>query len=207
MAHKFLFFFPFFFFGLLGPHLAAYECFQARGPMGTAAAVPYHGHSNMGFKPRLWPTPQLTATLILNPLSEARDQTFVLMDTSQIHFHWATTGTPADKFLNTLAHISLTKSSHKTMPNIKGERNHNNCPTYLEGEENEVMGMSNAEFCLSQLYKNICIEKQLCRDLPKSTCWCLDNWIIIFSKFSIFFTKDIHKHTFCFLKKNEGYIT
>ena len=31
---------------------------------------------------------------ILNPLSEAREQTHVLMDPSQIHFHWATTGTP-----------------------------------------------------------------------------------------------------------------
>ena len=31
---------------------------------------------------------------ILNPLSKARDWTCVLMDTSQIRFHWATTGTP-----------------------------------------------------------------------------------------------------------------
>ena len=31
---------------------------------------------------------------ILNPLSEAEDQTQVLMDTSWIHFHCATTGTP-----------------------------------------------------------------------------------------------------------------
>ena len=31
---------------------------------------------------------------ILNPLSEARDQTCILMDTSQIHFCCATTGTP-----------------------------------------------------------------------------------------------------------------
>ena len=31
---------------------------------------------------------------ILNPLSEARDWTHSLMDTSQIRFHWATTGTP-----------------------------------------------------------------------------------------------------------------
>ena len=30
---------------------------------------------------------------ILKPLSEARDRTCVLMDTSQIHFHWATMGT------------------------------------------------------------------------------------------------------------------
>ena len=31
---------------------------------------------------------------ILNPLSKARDQTYILMDTSQICFHWATMGTP-----------------------------------------------------------------------------------------------------------------
>ena len=31
---------------------------------------------------------------ILNPLSEARDRTFVLMDASQIRFHCATMGTP-----------------------------------------------------------------------------------------------------------------
>ena len=30
---------------------------------------------------------------ILNPLSEARDWTCVLMETSQVHYHWATTGT------------------------------------------------------------------------------------------------------------------
>ena len=31
---------------------------------------------------------------ILNPLNESRDQTHILMDTSQIHFHWDTTRTP-----------------------------------------------------------------------------------------------------------------
>ena len=29
-----------------------------------------------------------------NPLSEARDRTHILTDTSQIHYHWATMGTP-----------------------------------------------------------------------------------------------------------------
>ena len=32
---------------------------------------------------------------ILNPLSKARNWTCVFTDTSQIHFHWATTGTPS----------------------------------------------------------------------------------------------------------------
>ena len=31
---------------------------------------------------------------ILNALSEARDRTLILMDTSRIRYHWATTGTP-----------------------------------------------------------------------------------------------------------------
>ena len=31
---------------------------------------------------------------ILNPLNEARDQTLILMDTSGVHYHWATMGTP-----------------------------------------------------------------------------------------------------------------
>ena len=30
----------------------------------------------------------------LNPLSEAWNQTHILMDTSQVHYHWAITGTP-----------------------------------------------------------------------------------------------------------------
>ena len=31
---------------------------------------------------------------ILNPLSEARARTRVLMDASQVHYRWAMTGTP-----------------------------------------------------------------------------------------------------------------
>jgi len=33
---------------------------------------------------QLWPTPQPQQCQILNPLSEARDQTRILMDTSQV---------------------------------------------------------------------------------------------------------------------------
>ena len=35
---------------------------------------------------------------ILNPLSDARDQTCVLRDTNQILFHCAVTGTPSNSF-------------------------------------------------------------------------------------------------------------
>jgi len=35
----------------------------------------------------------------LNPLSEARDWNFVLVDASQMRFHWATMGTPVSLFI------------------------------------------------------------------------------------------------------------
>ena len=35
---------------------------------------------------------------ILNPLIEARDGTCILVDTSQVHFRWTTTGTPRHRF-------------------------------------------------------------------------------------------------------------
>ena len=37
---------------------------------------------------------------ILNPLSKARNRTRVLMDTSQVHYLWATVGTPRLFYLN-----------------------------------------------------------------------------------------------------------
>ena len=56
---------------------------QNRGLTGAIAASLHHSHSNARSQSRLRPTPQLTAMMILNPLSGARDQTRVLMDTSQ----------------------------------------------------------------------------------------------------------------------------
>ena len=43
---------------------------------------------------------------ILNPLSEARTRTWVLMDASQIHFRWAVAGTP-DTLKKSIDFISL----------------------------------------------------------------------------------------------------
>ena len=60
----------------------AYGGSQARGRIGAAASGLRHSHSNAGSKPRLWPTLQLTVM----PLSEARDQTCIFMDDSQICF-------------------------------------------------------------------------------------------------------------------------
>ena len=41
----------------------------------------------------------------LNPLSGARDRTCILMDTSQIHCHWPTTGTPYCSILKQISDI------------------------------------------------------------------------------------------------------
>ena len=76
----------------------AYGSFQAGGQNGATAAG--HSHSNMGSEQRLQPMPQLMAIGILNPLSKARDWTGVFMDTSQVHYHWATTGIPFYLYYN-----------------------------------------------------------------------------------------------------------
>ena len=92
----FFFFFFFFFFCLFAISWAtptAYGGSQARGRIGAIATGLRQNHSNAGSEPHLQPTPQLMATRILNPLSKGRDQICVLMDPSQVHYHWATIGT------------------------------------------------------------------------------------------------------------------
>ena len=59
----------------------AYRSSQARGRIGAAAAGLCHSHSNARSQLRLQPMWQLVATPILNPVSEARDETCILMDT------------------------------------------------------------------------------------------------------------------------------
>ena len=57
---------------------------QARGRNWTYRSEP--GIRDVStYEPRLRSTSQLTQHHILNPLREARDQTRVLMDTSQVH--------------------------------------------------------------------------------------------------------------------------
>ena len=65
----------------------AYGSSQARDHIGAAGLN--YSHSNERSKPHLWPTPQLMATLILNPLSKAKDWTRVLIDTSWVRYLWA----------------------------------------------------------------------------------------------------------------------
>ena len=88
----------FFIFCLFRTAPMAYGGSQARGQIRAVAPGLHHSHNHMGSKPCLQPTPQLTAigvtsSQILNPLTEARDWTYILMDTSLIRFHWATVGT------------------------------------------------------------------------------------------------------------------
>ena len=72
----------------------AYGSSQARGQIGAAAASLHHSHIKEG--------PSLICNLhnssqqrwILNPLSEARDQTWVFMAISQVCYCWATRETP-----------------------------------------------------------------------------------------------------------------
>ena len=52
----------------------------------TAVQVPSHVYN---LRHSSWPLQ------IFNLLSEAKDQTCILMDTSRVCFHWATTGTPS----------------------------------------------------------------------------------------------------------------
>ena len=56
---------------------------QARGQIGATAAHLHHSHATS--ESRLRPRPQ--QYWILNPLSEAGNQTCILMDTSQIRSH------------------------------------------------------------------------------------------------------------------------
>ena len=86
----------FFFFCLFRANPEAYESFQARVLAGAAVTSPHHRHSNAGSL-----DPSRVCDLhhssrqrwIPDPLSEARDQTRVLVVTSQIRVRCATTGT------------------------------------------------------------------------------------------------------------------
>ena len=87
----------FFFFLLFSAAPLAYESSQARGPIRAVAAGLHHNHSNSRSELPLWPTPptpQVTASQILNLLSKARDQTCNLKVPRRIRFHWAMTGMP-----------------------------------------------------------------------------------------------------------------
>ena len=54
------------------------------GQIGAVATDLCHSHSNARSEPHLQPTLQLMATLVAQPADEARDQSSVFMDTSQV---------------------------------------------------------------------------------------------------------------------------
>ena len=68
----------------------AYGSSQARGWTRDAAAGLHHSHSNIRSKLHLQPTPQQYQ--IFNTLSEARDQTHILMNTIWLIMHWTAMG-------------------------------------------------------------------------------------------------------------------
>ena len=88
-----------FFFLLYKSTTVAYGGFQARGRIRAEAAGLHHSPSNNGSRLSLRPTPQLSATLDPNPLSEASYRTCNLKVLSQIRFCCATMGTPNFKII------------------------------------------------------------------------------------------------------------
>ena len=93
-------FFCFFFFLSFRAAPAAYGCSQARGWIGATAASLHQSYSNARSASHQICDLQCSSwqRRILNSLSKVRDQTCVLMDTSQICFRWATTGAPVPFF-------------------------------------------------------------------------------------------------------------
>ena len=80
----FLFFLFFCLFAFSRAAPMAHGGSQGRGLIGAVAASLHHSHSNARSKPRLWPTPQHTATPDPQPTEQARDGTCILMDTSRV---------------------------------------------------------------------------------------------------------------------------
>ena len=91
--HFFCFSFSFFFF-FLGPHPWHMEVPR----LGVKSELQLLAYAPATAMPDLSPVFNLHRSSqqrrILNPLSEVRDQTRVLLDTSQVCYHWATMGTP-----------------------------------------------------------------------------------------------------------------
>ena len=67
---------------------------QARGQIRVIAAGLYHSHMMLDLSHICNQHHSFRQCRSLNPLSKARDRICILMDTNQICFHWATTGTP-----------------------------------------------------------------------------------------------------------------
>ena len=90
------FLFPYFFRAAPVTHGSS----QTRCLIGAIDTGLHHSRGNSGSKLCLWPIPQLRQWRILNPLSEARDWTLILMDTSRVHYCWPTMRTPDRKIFD-----------------------------------------------------------------------------------------------------------
>ena len=82
----------------------AYGGYQARGRIRATAAGLHHSSGQRR---------------ILNPLSKAKDWTWVLMDTSRVHYHWATSGTPKILFSESVTEQFFTLIKHLLQNSVK----------------------------------------------------------------------------------------
>ena len=83
--------------------LAAYGSSQTRGRIGAIIVSLHHRHSNTMDPSHISHLHHSSwQCWIPDLLSEARDQIRILMDTSWIHFHCATTGTPRHSIFSSL---------------------------------------------------------------------------------------------------------
>ena len=85
---------PFFFLLLFRAAPMAYRNSQVRGKIRAIAAGLHQSPRNSGSKPCQPHTPSSWQCQIPDPLSKARNQTHILMDTSQLRFCCSTSGTP-----------------------------------------------------------------------------------------------------------------
>ena len=88
----------------------AYGGTQARGGIRAVAAALHrrHGNTRSELQSCIWELHRRSwQRQIFNPLSKARDQTCVLVDTSWVRFHWAAMGTPRITFLLLIVNWTL----------------------------------------------------------------------------------------------------
>ena len=85
-------------FCFLGLQLRHMEVFLDKGLIGAIATDLHHSHSKLD-PSHVFDLPHSSwQQWIVNPLSEATDQTYILMDTSRVRYCWATAGTPTCSF-------------------------------------------------------------------------------------------------------------